>query len=134
MPTSKRRAAGGWGWGAAKRTDLGGLVECDTPFMSRAVGCITVSVPRPHPPQVKVTMGKFEERLWSIIRNFVAVSQEEPGLLVTALQVCTGGGRRRGGAAWQGADGRRAGSKAGALVSPAQRGCVLAGGNFLWLH
>ena len=32
-------------------------------------------------------MGKFEERLWSIIRNFVAVSQEEPGLLVTALQV-----------------------------------------------
>ncbi|KAI7841448.1 hypothetical protein COHA_004843 [Chlorella ohadii] len=37
--------------------------------------------------KVKVTMGKFEERLWSIIRNFVAVSQEEPGLLVTALQV-----------------------------------------------
>lgn len=42
-------------------------------------------------PQVKVTMGKFEERLWSIIRNFVAVSQEEPGLLVTALQVRTAG-------------------------------------------
>lgn len=42
-------------------------------------------------PQVKVTMGKFEERLWSIIRNFVAVSQEEPGLLVTALQVHTAG-------------------------------------------
>ena len=32
-------------------------------------------------------MGKFEERLWSIIRNFLQVSQEDPGLLVTALQV-----------------------------------------------
>lgn len=38
-------------------------------------------------PQVRVTMGKFEERLWSIIRNFLAVSQEDPALLVTALQV-----------------------------------------------
>ncbi len=32
-------------------------------------------------------MGKFEERLWSIVRNFVRVAQEDPGLLVTALQV-----------------------------------------------
>ena len=34
-----------------------------------------------------MTMGKFEERLWSIIRNFLQVSQDDPGLLVTALQV-----------------------------------------------
>lgn len=32
-------------------------------------------------------MGKFEERLWSIVRNFLRVAQEDPGLLVTALQV-----------------------------------------------
>lgn len=32
-------------------------------------------------------MGKFEERLWSIVRNFLTVAQEDPGLLVTALQV-----------------------------------------------
>lgn len=37
-------------------------------------------------------MGKFEERLWSIIRSFLQVSQDDPGLLVTALQV---GGRAR---------------------------------------
>lgn len=37
--------------------------------------------------QVRLTAGKFEERLWSIIRNFLAVSQEDPGLLVTAVQV-----------------------------------------------
>ncbi|KAL4437795.1 hypothetical protein ABPG77_005707 [Micractinium sp. CCAP 211/92] len=36
---------------------------------------------------VRATMGKFEERLWSIVRNFVRVAQEDPGLLVTALQV-----------------------------------------------
>eukprot|EP00887_Chlorella_sp_A99_P000004 scaffold16.g4.t1 len=35
---------------------------------------------------VKQTMGKFEERLWSIIRNFLAVSREDPGLLVVELQ------------------------------------------------
>ena len=40
-----------------------------------------------HMAQVRVTAGKFEERLWSIIRNFLQVSQEDPGLLVTALQV-----------------------------------------------
>ena len=43
-------------------------------------------------PQVRATMGKFEERLWSIIRSFLQVSQDDPGLLVTALQV---GGRER---------------------------------------
>jgi hypothetical protein len=32
-------------------------------------------------------MGKFEERLWSIIRNFLQVSQDDAGLLVTAMQV-----------------------------------------------
>ncbi|KAI3425101.1 hypothetical protein D9Q98_008479 [Chlorella vulgaris] len=37
--------------------------------------------------KVRLTAGKFEERLWSIIRNFLAVSQEDPGLLVTAVQV-----------------------------------------------
>ena len=51
--------------------------------------------------QVKQTMGKFEERLWSIIRSFLTVSQEDPRLLVMALQVrlghvcvcvCGGGG------------------------------------------
>lgn len=37
--------------------------------------------------KVRATMGKFEERLWSIVRNFLRVAQEDPGLLVTALQV-----------------------------------------------
>ena len=45
-------------------------------------------MPAPPPPfKVKQTMGKFEERLWSIVRNFLEVSQEDPGLLVTALQI-----------------------------------------------
>jgi exocyst complex component 3 len=37
--------------------------------------------------QVRATSGRFEERLWSIIRNFLRVSQEDPGLLVAAVQV-----------------------------------------------
>ena len=32
-------------------------------------------------------MGKFEERLWSIVRGFLEVSQRDPALLVSALQV-----------------------------------------------
>lgn len=40
-----------------------------------------------HPLQVRATSGRFEERLWSIIRNFLRVSQEDPGLLVAAVQV-----------------------------------------------
>ena len=44
--------------------------------------------PPPGPPQVRATMGKFEERLWSIVRNFLRVAKEDPELLVTALQVC----------------------------------------------
>lgn len=38
-------------------------------------------------PQVKQAQGKFEERLWSIVRNFLGVSRSDPDLLVTALQV-----------------------------------------------
>lgn len=37
--------------------------------------------------QVKQAQGRFEERLWSIVRNFLEVSREDPDLLVTALQV-----------------------------------------------
>ncbi|PSC69331.1 exocyst complex component Sec6 [Micractinium conductrix] len=37
--------------------------------------------------KVRATMGKFEERLWSIVRNFLRVAKEDPELLVTALQV-----------------------------------------------
>jgi hypothetical protein len=32
-------------------------------------------------------MGKFEERLWSIIRNFLELSQSAPQLLVMAVQI-----------------------------------------------
>lgn len=37
--------------------------------------------------KVKQAQGKFEERLWSIVRNFLGVSRSDPDLLVTALQV-----------------------------------------------
>ena len=37
--------------------------------------------------QVKQTQGKFEERLWSIVRGFLEVSRSDPDLLVAALQV-----------------------------------------------
>ncbi len=36
--------------------------------------------------QVKRAQGKFEERLWSIVRNFLEVSRADPDLLVSALQ------------------------------------------------
>ena len=32
-------------------------------------------------------MGKFEERLWSVVRNFLSISRENPALLVTAVQI-----------------------------------------------
>ena len=37
--------------------------------------------------QVKETMGKFEERLWSIIRNFIVLGRSNPALLVSAVRV-----------------------------------------------
>lgn len=37
--------------------------------------------------RVKQTMGRFEERLWSIVRGFLLVSRRNPRLLVTALRV-----------------------------------------------
>ena len=37
--------------------------------------------------QVKETMGKFEERLWSIIRNFIVLGRANPALLVSAVRV-----------------------------------------------
>ena len=32
-------------------------------------------------------MGKFEERLWSIIRNFIVLGRANPALLVSAVRV-----------------------------------------------
>ena len=32
-------------------------------------------------------MGKFEERLWSIIRNFIVLGRSNPALLVSAVRV-----------------------------------------------
>ena len=32
-------------------------------------------------------MGRFEERLWSIIRNFVELGRSNPALLVSAVRV-----------------------------------------------
>ena len=37
--------------------------------------------------QVKETMVKFEERLWSIIRNFLVLGSENPAMLVNAIRV-----------------------------------------------
>ena len=37
--------------------------------------------------QVKDTMSKFEERLWSLIRNFVELGHNNPVLLVTAVRI-----------------------------------------------
>ena len=37
--------------------------------------------------QVRETMGKFEERLWSIIRNFIAYSRQNPAMLVNAVRI-----------------------------------------------
>ena len=48
----------------------------------------SVRLPSSIPPaQVRVTAGKLEERLWSTIRNFLEIAQDDPGLLVTAVQV-----------------------------------------------
>ena len=45
------------------------------------------SMVSPRPPQVKETMNKFEERLWSIIRNFIELGRVNPALLVSAVRV-----------------------------------------------
>jgi hypothetical protein len=37
--------------------------------------------------QVRETQNKFEERVWSIIRNCVRLGQENPALLVTAARI-----------------------------------------------
>jgi len=37
--------------------------------------------------QVKETMVKFEERLWSIIRNFVTLGRDMPAMLVNAVRI-----------------------------------------------
>lgn len=51
----------------------------------------------PTHPQVRAAMARFEERLWSVVRGFLAVSQRDPALLVTALQVgCAAAGAEQG--------------------------------------
>ena len=37
--------------------------------------------------QVKETLVKFEERLWSIIRNFVTLGRDNPAALVNAVRI-----------------------------------------------
>lgn len=37
--------------------------------------------------KVKDTMGKFEERLWSLIRNFVQLGHSNPAMLVNAVRI-----------------------------------------------
>lgn len=37
--------------------------------------------------QVKMTMGKVEERLWSIIRNFATLGRDQPAMLVNAVRI-----------------------------------------------
>lgn len=37
--------------------------------------------------QVKETMVKFEEKLWSKIRNFVTLGREMPAMLVNAVRI-----------------------------------------------
>jgi hypothetical protein len=37
--------------------------------------------------QVRETMGKFEERLWSLIRNFIVLGRDNPGVLVNAVRI-----------------------------------------------
>lgn len=32
-------------------------------------------------------MGKFEERLWSLIRNFINLGRDNPGMLVNAVRI-----------------------------------------------
>ncbi len=41
----------------------------------------------PAVPQVRETMGKFEERLWSLIRNFIVLGRDNPGVLVNAVRI-----------------------------------------------
>ena len=37
--------------------------------------------------QVRMTMGKVEERLWSIVRSFAALGRDHPAMLVTAVRI-----------------------------------------------
>ena len=37
--------------------------------------------------QVRMTMGKVEERLWSIIRNFADLGRDRPAMLVNAVRI-----------------------------------------------
>jgi hypothetical protein len=59
-------------------------------------------------------MGRFEERLWSIVRGFLLVSRRNPQLLVTALRVVEAqeGVDARLAAAGQGVPGIEAGRRA----------------------
>ena len=36
---------------------------------------------------MRETMGKFEERLWSLIRNFIVLGRDNPGMLVNAVRI-----------------------------------------------
>lgn len=40
-----------------------------------------------HLRQVRMTMGKVEERLWSIIRNFANLGRDHPAMLVNAVRI-----------------------------------------------
>ena len=37
--------------------------------------------------QVRMTMGKVEERLWSIIRSFATLGRDRPAMLVNAVRI-----------------------------------------------
>ncbi|KAK9827315.1 hypothetical protein WJX81_003676 [Elliptochloris bilobata] len=37
--------------------------------------------------KVRETLGKFEERLWSLIRNFIVLGRDNPGMLVNAVRI-----------------------------------------------
>ena len=37
--------------------------------------------------QVQDTLGKFEERLWSIVRNFIVLGRDNPAMLVNAVRI-----------------------------------------------
>ena len=37
--------------------------------------------------QVRMTMGKVEERLWSIIRSFATLGRDHPAMLVNAVRI-----------------------------------------------
>lgn len=71
-------------------------LKYETVFATSAVDNIVLS-PAPaaagtvfkvmHAVQVKDTMTKFEERLWSLIRNFVELGHNNPAMLVAAVRI-----------------------------------------------